>query len=399
MTPTYATPLLSPDIPLDEHSRQVIQAAYDKEQAKMAQLPTDDPMDPKRMRRVEITWDEMWAQPEVIQNTLAQEEQSIRAAGQHFAKRSIDRIVMTGCGDSIASMMAVKWAYERLLGIQTDTCQALDFAYYHHSTVNERTLVICLSSSGATTRTIEAMMMARLAGAQTLTLSNTPGSILMEEADRGLLIHAQRQGWPTQSSTAAMATLMQFLIEYAQATGVDAARVAEYQATLKTIPALMKQVLEACKDPILEIAKREAQLSMYLFAGAGPALGAAEFGSAKVKECSPDRAIAIQMEEFHHYNSLKAGDPLFILAPDGFSVPRALDTAKEGKGWGGRIYSIVNHNNHAFDEYSTAVIRMPDVPEEFSAFVYAIPAQMFGYSVAMEKYRLAKENLSTERTT
>ena len=59
MTSIYSTPLLSPEISLDEHSRQVIQAAYEKEQRKMAQLPTDDPLDPKRMRRVEITWDEM----------------------------------------------------------------------------------------------------------------------------------------------------------------------------------------------------------------------------------------------------------------------------------------------------------------------------------------------------
>lgn len=391
MNSIYSTPLLSPDIPLDDHSRQVIQAAYEKEQRKMAQLPTDDPLDPKRLRRVEITWDEMWAQPEVIKNTLAQETKAIQDAAQHFASHPIDRIVMTGCGDSIASMMAVKLAYERLLGIQTETYQALEFAYYHHATINERTLVICLSSSGATTRTIEAMMMARMAGAQTLTLSNTPGSTLMVEADRGLLIHAQRQGWPTQSSTAAMATLMQFLVEYAQAAGIDPEKVADYRASLENIPALMRKVLEDCKEPLLDIARREAQQTMYLFAGAGPCLGAAEFGSAKVKECSPDRAIAIQMEEFHHYNSLKAGDPLFILAPAGFSVPRAVDTAREGKRWGGRIYSIVNQDNHAFDELSSAVIRMPDVMEEFSAFIYAVPAQMFGYYVAMEKFRLAKE--------
>lgn len=393
-TSVFSTPLLSPEFTLDDHSRQVIQAAYEKEQQKMAQLPTDDPLDPKRMSRVEITWDEMWAQPEVIRNTLAQEAQAIQAAAEHFAKRPIERIVMTGCGDSIASMMSVKLAYERLLGVQTDTLQALDFAYYQHATVNERTLVICLSSSGATTRTIEAMMVARMHGAQTLTLSNTPGSVLMNEADLGLLIHAQRKGWPTQSSTAAMATLMQFLVAYAQASGKEAGKIAEYQAALEQTPTLMKQVLEACKEPVLEIARREAQLSMYLFAGAGPCLGAAEFGSAKVKECSPDRALAIQMEEFHHYNSLKAGDPLFILAPDGFSVPRALDTAKEGKRWGGRIYPIVNQDNHAFDPYATEVIRMPAVMEEFSAFVYAVPVQMFGYYVAMEKYRLAKEALN-----
>jgi glucosamine--fructose-6-phosphate aminotransferase (isomerizing) len=357
--------------------------------AKALALPTDDPLDPERLRRVKITWDELIAQPEVVQATLTQERAAIREAAQFLAATPIDRVIMTGAGDSLASMQGVQYAYERLLGVPVAVMQALDFAYYHHQTANERTLVITLSSSGATTRVVEAMMMARRQGAKSLSLSNTPGSMLMVEADRGILIHASRQGWPTQSSTAAMATLLQFLIDLAAARGVDPAQVAHYQAQLDQAPAKMAAAIDASRETMRIIASLERDRQMYVFAGAGPSYAAAVFGAAKVKECTPDLAEAVQMEEFHHYNSLKAHDPLFVIAPDGMSVPRAVDTAREGHRWGGQIYSIVTGANSALDDYSDIVLRLPAVDEAFAALVYAMPTQLFGYYVAMAKFEQA----------
>lgn len=383
------SPILWPEFNLDEHSREVIKSVHEKELAKALALPTDDPLDPKRRKRVEITWDEMQTQPEVIRTTLQMERQALRDAANFFVTTPVDRIIMTGCGDSIASMIGVRYAFERLLGIQAEPIQALDFSYYYNSFVNDRTLVITLSSSGATTRVVEAMLMARLKGARSLTLSNTAGSPLMNEADRGVLIHAERKGWPTQSSTAAMAMLLQFLIDFAAARGVHPARVQRFQENLDRSPELMAAALASTNEAVLKIAQKERDRKMYLFAGSGPCYAAALFGAAKVKECSPDQALAIQMEEFHHYNSLKAGDPLFVIAPDGYSLPRALDTAREGKRLGGQVYSIVTGENPTLNEFSDVVLRIPAVDEEFSALVYSMPVQLFGYHIAMEKFHQA----------
>lgn len=388
------SPIFGPEFSLDEHAREVIKEMHAKELAKALALPTDDPLDPKRRKRVEITWAEMQAQPEVIRATLRMERQAIRDAAKFFAATPVDRIIMTGCGDSIASMIGVRYAFERLLGIQVEPVQALDFSYYYNSFVNGRTLVITLSSSGATTRVVEAMLLARLKGAKSLTLSNTAGSPLMNEADRGILIHAERKGWPTQSSTAAMATLLQFVVDFADASGVDQARVRRFQENLDRTPDLMAAALAGANETILKIAQLERDRQMYVFAGGGPCYAAAVFGAAKVKECSPDQALATQMEEFHHYNSLKEGDPLFIIAPDGYSLPRAFDTAREGKRWGGQVYALVTGENSALDEFSDIVLRLPAVDEEFSALVYSMPVQLFGYHVAMEKFRQADRDMA-----
>jgi len=386
----YNSPLLAPDSPLDAHSRAVIQKVYDDEWVKSQELPTDDPFDPKRRRRVELTWDEMRTQPQAIVATLEMERQAISEAAGFLAGLGLERVYMTGCGDSIASMIAVRSLFEQLLGIPCEPVQALDFTYYYNRPINKQTLVITLSSSGATTRTVEAMMLGRALGACTLALSNTPGSPLMAESSRGLTIHAQRQGWPTQSSTAAMAIMVQLIMEIARLRGVSAAELDPLEAAFGEIPAQMGQAFDGVEQGMRAVAEAEAERKVYLYCGGGPAYASALFGAAKVKECSPDHGIAIPLEEFHHYNSQKAGDPLFLVAPHGPGVPRALDTLHEGKRWGGQVYSIVTGRDADLFAQSDRVFSLVEVPEVFSAFVYTVPVQLFAYQVAMAKFQQAE---------
>jgi glutamine---fructose-6-phosphate transaminase (isomerizing) len=387
----FETPLLKPDSLLDDYSKSLIKEIYEKEQAKALGLPTDDPLDPKRRARVDYTWGEMWEQPQIITKNLELEKESIAETGAYIASQSIERIYMTGCGDSVASLIAVRSFYEELLGIPCEAVQALDFTYYYNRPVNDRTLVITLSSSGTTVRTVEAMLTARAKGAKTLTLSNTPGSPLMNESTRGILIRAERKGWPTQSSTAAMALLYQLGIDIARNKGNSSIDLDEYQMQLNQTPKLVENVLNAQNEPILEASKAEADRHIYLFSGGGPAYASAMIGAAKIKECAPDHAIAIPLEEYHHYNSQKEGDPLFLVAPSGPSVPRALDTAREGQRWGGQVYSVVSDGDHSLDADSNVVFNLPRMSEFISPLVYTVPLQLFAYHVAMEKFNRAAE--------
>jgi glucosamine--fructose-6-phosphate aminotransferase (isomerizing) len=335
------SPLLGDNSPLDKEAKTIIQKTYEAEWEKSQDLPTDDPLDPKRYRRVELTWDEMMSQSQAITTTLTQENDSILEISNYFGRLPITRIIFTGCGDSLTSMIGIRALYEGLLGIPCEPIESLDLAYYYHHSINKNTLVIGLSSSGATTKTVEAILLAQKLGAYTLVLTNTPGSILMKIADRGLLIHAERKGWPTQSSTSAMALLAKLGLEITKVRKSTTKLFNNIENEFDKIPELISHVLERTNSIMESIAKIEVYRKIYLYTGGGPAYASALIGAAKVKECSPDHAIAIPLEEFHHYNSQKAGDPLFLLSPKGSSLPRALDTLHEGKRWGGQVYSIV----------------------------------------------------------
>ena len=383
----FLTPLLSGASPLDARGRAIVEHLFRAEQALMAALPTDDPRDPKRLRRVKLTEAEMFGQPAAIRTTWHHENESIERIAAELAAQRFDRVVLTGCGDSLAVMHGMRLLLETMLQVPCEPMQALDLAYYYDTLLGPRTLVVCLSSSGTTTRTVEALLMARARGAITLALSNTKNSVLMQEATHGLLIHAERKGWPTQSSTAAMALLG--LLAVRIGAHRHAACAVELAQALETVPAAMEAVLST-SDPIMrEVARRESARPIYLYAGGGPAYAAALFGATKMKECSPDHAMAIALEEFHHYNSQKAGDPLFVLAPSGPSVARARDTAEEGKRWKGRIYGIVTGDEPALDDASDLVIRLPAVPESLAALLFTLPLQLFAYHTALEKFRAA----------
>ncbi len=383
-----ASPLLGSDSPLDDRQRAVVARVSAAERASILALPTDDPLDPKRRRRVEATHSEMFGQPAAVEATWAANADQLDALAAHCAATPFDRVFLVGAGDSLAVMLGARRALELALGLPCEPVQSLEFAYYQGHLATDRSLVVALSSSGETTRTIEAALVAQQAGALTVAITNTPSSTLAQECGTALVAKATRVGWPTQSSTAALALLLRLAVQTGAARGRAITGAAA--GDLAALPDLMAGVLSACDQPIAEIATAEASGGMYLFSAGGPTWPAAIVGAAKVKECTPDHAVEIQVEEYHHYNSQKAGEPLFLFAPTGPTVPRAMDTARDARRFGGRPYTVTTRGEHRLDEHAETVLYLPDVSETIAPLLYLLPAQLIGYHLGMAKFAAAE---------
>jgi glucosamine 6-phosphate synthetase-like amidotransferase/phosphosugar isomerase protein len=384
-----ASPLLEPDSsPLDPRQRAVVQRVSDAERAHILALPSNDPLDAKLHFRVQATGPELYGQPAAIRETLQVNAAALDAIADRLST-SVRRVVLVGCGDSLAVMVAARQVMESMLGVPCEPVQSLEFAYYQAGLVDASTAVIALSSSGETTRTVEALLMAQHRGSYTVAITNTAGSTLQTEASTALKIEATRVGWPTQSSTAALALLLELAIR------VGERRVPGQAATLgaafDTLPDEMGRVIERLDPLIADICEREvaAGVQHVLFSGAGPNLATAIVGAAKVKECTTLHAAEIQVEEYHHYNSQKAGEPLFLFAPTGPSVPRAVDTGRDALRWGGRLYVVTTEGERAFEESGGQVITLPQVPESLSPLLYLPAAQLVGYHLGLSSHAAA----------
>jgi len=388
MTTTPPSPFIGPDSPLDARQQQVVERVSAAEHASIVALPTDHPLDPKRRDRDAATYPELVAQPERIRETLAANDAALDALAAVIASMDVDRVFVTGAGDSLAIAIAARQTLELMLGVPVEPAQSLDLAYYLAPLVTSRSIVIALSSSGETTRTVEAALVAQHVGALTVAITNTAGSTLDSESERTLLLKATRVGWPTQSSTTALALLNDLAIRVGVRRNVPSATT--LQRELREIPARMAEVITAAEAALTPVAQREQASTAFLFSGAGPSWGAAIIGAAKVKECTPDRAEAIQVEEFHHYNSLKAGEPIWVIAPAGPSVPRAVHTASEAKRFGGRVYVVTTDGVDAFDAVADQVLTVPAVSEPLSPLLTVLPAQLVGYLLAMEQFATAE---------
>lgn len=384
-----ASPLLDEvNSPLDSRRRAVVQRVSDAERAHILALPSNDPLDAKLRFRVQATGPELFGQPAAIAATLEVNASALDAIADRLSS-GIRRLVLVGCGDSLAVMVAARQALESMLGVPCEPVQSLEFAYYQAALVDVDTAVIALSSSGETTRTVEAVLMAQHRGSYTVAITNTAGSTLQTEANVALKIEATRVGWPTQSSTAALALLLELAIRVGERRAH--AEAAVLRTAFDRLPAVMGEVLDRLDPLITEIAENEvaANVQNVLFSGAGPNLASAIVGAAKVKECTALHAVEIQVEEYHHYNSQKAGEPLFLLAPTGPSVPRAVDTARDALRWGGRLYVVTSEGERAFDGSGGVVITLPPVPEPLSPLLYLLPVQLFGYRLGLSSYAAA----------
>lgn len=387
-SPRPLSPLLDRASPLSTRQRNVVERVSLAERQSILSLPSDDALDPKRRSRVEATRDEMFGQPDAIISTLARNVDTLARVAAQLVSGRYRRAYLVGAGDSLAVMMAARSALEATLGFACEPMQSLDFAYYNGSLVGEDTVVIALSSSGETTRTVEALLVAQAAGAFTLGVTNSATSTLAAEARHTLLIDATRVGWPTQSSTAALALLLRLAsISGGLRSAPDADDIADAVAAA---PELMRSVLAELDHPVAEIAALEVMHTMHLFSGGGPNLATAIIGAAKVKECSPDHALPIQVEEYHHYNSQKAGEPLWLFAPAGPTVPRAIETGTDAHRWGGQLYAVTTRGETAFDDLADRVLYLPVIHEYVSPLLYLMPAQLYGYHLAMAKFAVAE---------
>lgn len=346
---------------------------------------SDAPGDPERFRRVTLTNTEMMSQPDAIRATLAANTAPLEKIAADLAPRRIRRVVMIGCGDSWISGYGVRRAMERGLGAVCEPYEAFDFDNYGTELADDETVVIGLSSSGKTEPVIEGMKKAAALGAYTIGLSNTLGSPLMEEFPGALHIRATRGGWPTQSSTAAMALKLALAAAVARAKGERMDVVTELEEGLSALPEQVDSVARAFYAPAQDLAKKLARADLVLLCGAGGAYAPAAFGAAKLKELAPIHAISFPLEEYHHYRTQKAGDPIFLIAPDAISHARAVETAIMSRGCEGFCVALVPEGETEIAGIADLTWHLPKVSDAFAPILYSIPLHLFGYHAAMER--------------
>lgn len=355
-------------------------------QSLTAEPSKDTGDDAIRRGRVARTRDEMMDQGARLNDTLSSEAEGCRGIARAVAECGVTRIVIAGCGDSWFAAIGARLAMERATGLVVEPAQAFDWAHFAGDTADAQTLVVGISSGGSTPAVLAALDSGKRRRAMAIGVSNTAGSKILTDYDGGLVVHATRKGWPTQSSTAAIGLLIALGIEIGVAMGRDVARLESQRDELLSVGTAMDRVAQAFDADAQAWAERVVGASLVLFAGAGPHFAAAAFGAAKVRELSPIHSMAIPLEEYHHYRSQKWNDPLFLVAPDTASRERALDTALVSDDIGGRTVALLPGPDSEIDARVSASWRMPKMSDALAPLVYSVPIHLFAYHFAEARF-------------
>ena len=222
---------------------------------------------------------------------------------------NIQRIVLTGCGDSYAAAMATKHAFEMLTGIPTEVVPAIELSRFYcekHMGIDCRNpLVISVSNSGTGARVSEAVQRARKYGCYVLGVTGNLDSPLAENSDKVLKLDIPgfESAPGTRSYLVSVMALLLLAVRWAEVRGkLTQDQAMSYREDFRNQGELLKKLLPEMIKKCEKLAEEWKDFPCYDFIGAGFDYATAWFGQAKILEATGKFAMHINSEEWFHLN-------------------------------------------------------------------------------------------------
>ncbi len=247
--------------------------------------------------------------PELIEQQYHDLEPKARKALTTPEIFSIQKIVLTGCGDSYAAALAAKGAFENLTHLSCEVVPAIELSrgYPVHKLgfAPYSPLVIAVSNSGSVVRVAEAIRYARKHGAFTLGVTGKRDSLLGTSVDRimDLNIPSFDAAPGTRSYMVSVMSLLLIAIRIGEVRGcytMDTAMDMRWDM-LEQAKQLAALLPDMCRKTH-SIAEKWQKMEAFDFAGTGMDYAAGWFGCAKIYEALGKYAMHINSEEWLHMN-------------------------------------------------------------------------------------------------
>ncbi|MDR3364576.1 MAG: glutamine--fructose-6-phosphate transaminase (isomerizing) [Clostridiales Family XIII bacterium] len=334
---------------------------------------------------------EIYEQPKGVRETLAHrldESGAIQLDDLGFTKEwadKLERIYIVACGTACHAGMVGKAMIEKYAKIPCETCLSSEFRY-SDPIVNERTLCICISQSGETSDTLEALREAKRRGAEALSIVNVVGSSVARASDHVFYTWAGPE--IAVASTKAYTTQLVSLYLIALYLGLLRGRATEAEAgallaQLAEVPALIEDVLGR-EDSIRALARQHYKKEKIFYAGRGTDVATAEEASLKLKEISYINSYSIAAGELKHGTiALITRDVLFFaLATQTKLYDKMLSNIEEMKARQAQVVAVAKASDARVAEVADDTFFIPDCSDEVAPIVAIVMFQLFAYHVA-----------------
>jgi glutamine---fructose-6-phosphate transaminase (isomerizing) len=335
---------------------------------------------------------EMFVQPSVVKETLAgridESGDSQLAAELHIDEallRAMTKISITGCGTAFHAGMVGMYLLRSLCKLPVEMELASEFRYGDRA-LDPRTLTIAMSQSGETADTIEAVKIAKAAGAPVVGICNVLGSHLTRLAD-GILY---TRGGPEIgvaatktyiSQTIAMVLFALYLARLRASEPIE--RLREIAENTKLLPAAIDLCLNN-SDDIRKIAKKLRKARSAMFIGRYVNFPTALEGALKLKEISYIHAEGYAAGEMKHgpIALLDSRVPVVGIVTEGRVREKMLSNLAEAKAREAITVVIANYGDHEAAALADHILWVPKVDELLSPIVNVVPLQLLAYHIA-----------------
>ncbi len=336
---------------------------------------------------------EIFEQPTVIAQALNvyyhPSDASIHLPPLPFALEDISKVTIVACGTSYYAGLVGKYWMESLAKIPVDSDVASEFRY-REPVMEKGGLCIVISQSGETADTLAAMRYAKAHHQHTLAIVNVPESSMANEADAVLYTYAGPE--IGVASTKSFTTQLTVLACFAAALGkvrghLQPSQIASITHAIAELPSRVADILQM--DEALEaLAAALHQARDMLFIGRGTSMPIAFEAALKMKEISYIHAEAYAAGEMKHGPIALIDEhvPVIAFAPSDHWFEKTASNIQEAAARGGKIVVLTDAKGAAqLSDVAQHCVTFPAISAFVAPILYAIPAQLLAYYVAVMK--------------
>ena len=333
---------------------------------------------------------EMHEQPEVFKKTtnpyLSEGIDSLLDKMPDFSKYGRIRIV--ACGSATHAGLVGKNMIEKYANVEVRVDTASEFRYGKQFLKDDE-LVIVVSQSGETADTLEALLIAKENGNDTLGIVNAKGSTIDRESDIVLYTEAGAEiaVATTKAYSAQIALLSLIALNLScKKDLISRKEIIEILSDVKKLPDYMEELLNKA-DVYKKIAEKIKDQNDIFFIGRGVDYALAEEGSLKLKEISYTHSEAYAAGELKHgtISLIEDGTPVIAIITDKDIAPKTISNVKEVKSRGANVICITNDDLNQNKDICDEKIVIPRVNDLFEPLLAVIPLQMIAYELAKLK--------------
>ena len=326
---------------------------------------------------------------DALRGRLCLEEATAKLGGLNMSNadlRSVDRIVLVGCGTAFHSALAGEYLIESLAHIPVECEFASEFRY-RNIPLDRDTLVFVVSQSGETADTLAALRESQRKGHRTLGICNNVASTIARESDGGVYMHAGPEiGVAATKSFTSQLTIFALLgLLLGRIRHLSHSEGLEIIAAMEKLPDLVARTLQLDAQ-IAAIAKKYAHSKSFLFMGRQAQYPIALEGALKLKEISYISASGYPSAELKHgvIALITEEAPSLFIAPRDAVFEKNISNIEEVKARKGPVIAIGTEGDTALAKICDDVILIPDCPHYLAPILSVIPLQLLSYHIAAE---------------
>lgn len=334
---------------------------------------------------------QVFSLPELIREQYRDLEPKTRTILSFEEIFSIQRIVLTGCGDSNAAAMATKYVFEQMTGIPTEVVPTIELSRCYASKqlgfAPKNPLVIAVSNSGSVARMGEAIQRVVKEGAFALGVTGNRSSLLGKSASRVLDLNIPpfEDAPGIRSYMVSVLTLLLLAIRFGEVRGrftMDQANA--YRMDLLKQADLLEELLPEMDIQTERIAEAWKGFDAFDFVGVGSSYAAAWYGHAKALEATGRYAMCVNAEEWLHLNffirNVDKTGTIVVCSGRNRGLVRVQEMVRHAKADMKRPTLVITDTPDYFP-YGATVIEVPGTAYDQSGVLtdYAPCALLMGY--------------------